>query len=322
MKIPLFRAIVVSLVLTSSASAQEPAGAPPADASPSLDAPVGPCANDVPAAGKIAFVSARHGNPEIYSVNVDGTGVERLTNAPANDEEPAWSPDGQRIAFVSDRGGSYEIYVMNADGSNVVQRTFSSSFTGSPAWSPDGTQIAYATLGNGSLNLWVVSPNAGGPTPTLLFEAPGWDGEPAWSPDGARLALVSDWHAYDFVYDIFLINADGSGFTALTGDIFDFIDYVRPSWSPSGAKLAVAITERTGPNDYVATLGVMNADGSGLTPLIPAVPWTTSSWSPDGQRIAFTSIAGGARNISWVKADGSGRRCPIVSNGWNPSWRR
>ena len=275
---------------------------------------------DVRAGGKIAFVSARDGNPEIYSVNVDGTGVERLTYAPESDDEPAWSPDGQRIAFVSARSGSEEIYVMNADGSNVVQLTVSASFSRSPTWSPDGTKIAYSTLSNGSMNLWVIGANVGGPGPTLLFEAPGWDAQPAWSPDGARLALVSDWFAYDFVYDIFLINADGSGFTPLTGNIFDFIDYLRPSWSPSGAQLAVAITERVGINEYVATLGVMNSDGSGLTPLIAAVPWTTSSWSPDGERIAFTSGSGFKRNISWVKADGSAKGF-IVRNGWNPSWQ-
>lgn len=42
-------------------------------------------------AEKIAFVSARDGNLENYSVNVDGTDVERLTTSPGNDDEPAWS---------------------------------------------------------------------------------------------------------------------------------------------------------------------------------------------------------------------------------------
>ena len=74
-------------------------------------------------------------------------------------------------------------------------------------------------------------------------------------------------------------------------------------------------------NDYVTTLGVMNSDGSGLTPLISAVTWTTSSWSPDGQRIAFTSGSEDARDISWVKADGSAKGL-IVRDGWNPSWSR
>jgi TolB protein len=284
------------------------------------------CASVPGGCERIAFVSSRDGNLEIYSVHADGTGIQRLTNEPQDDDEPAWSPDGRRIAFVSARSGAREIYVMNADGSNVVQRTFS-SFWGSegPAWSPDGTKIAYSTLSNGSANLWVVSPDAGAPPPTLLFEAPGWDGQPAWSPDGSRLALVTDWHAYDFVLDVYLVNADGSGFTGLTGNIFDQIDYVRPSWSPDGAKLVVGVTQRVGRDDYATTIAVMNPDGSGLTPLVAAgigtYISTSNSWSPDRQRIAFTSMAGGARDIGWVMADGSAKGT-IVSNGWNPSWRR
>src|SRR6266508_2743394 len=110
-----------------------------------------------PAAGKIAFVPSRAGNPEIYTINTDGTDLTRLTNDPAIDDEPAWSPDGRRIAFVR----NFELYVMNADGSNV-RRTFSGNLTQNPSWSPDGTKIVYSALSNGSANLWVVSPNAGG----------------------------------------------------------------------------------------------------------------------------------------------------------------
>lgn len=272
-----------------------------------------------PTPGTIAFVSSRDGNPEIYTINPDGTNLTRLTNDPAVDEEPAWSPDGKRIAFFSGRSGGSELYVMNADGSNVVRLTFSGTFAESPSWSPDGTKIAYSAASNGSANLWVVSPNAGGPGPTLLFEAPGWDAQPSWSPDGTRLALVSDWNAYDFVWDIFLINADGSGFTGLTGNIFDHVDFLAPSWSPNGAKIAHVVSERVGLDEYITTLGVMNADGTGKTRLISAAN-ARSSWSPDGQVIAFTSGTANALNVSWVRADGSASGL-IVPNGWNPSWR-
>ena len=92
--------------------------------------------------GRVAFVSNRDGNSEIYVMNADGTGLTRLTNDPAVDAYPAWSPDGNRIAFTSSRDGHYNIYVMNADGTGVTQLTTSASSYGSqaPAWC--GTQIA------------------------------------------------------------------------------------------------------------------------------------------------------------------------------------
>jgi hypothetical protein len=69
-------------------------------------------------AQKIAFMSARDGNWEIYRINVDGSELTRLTENRAADGLPAWSPDGLSIAFASDREGQWAIWVMNADGSN------------------------------------------------------------------------------------------------------------------------------------------------------------------------------------------------------------
>jgi tetratricopeptide (TPR) repeat protein len=66
---------------------------------------------------KIAFMSIRDGNWEIYSMNTDGRGLKRLTSNGVNDGLPTFSPDGQFIAFVSDEGGQWAIWVMNADGS-------------------------------------------------------------------------------------------------------------------------------------------------------------------------------------------------------------
>ncbi len=57
------------------------------------------------------------GDFEIYKINADGTGLVNLTNNPARDMLPAWSPDKSRIAFTSDRDGKTQIYLMNADGS-------------------------------------------------------------------------------------------------------------------------------------------------------------------------------------------------------------
>ena len=268
---------------------------------------------------KVAFVSNRDGNREFYSCNADGSNILRLTYDAGIDDEPAWSPDRSRIAFISDRTGNTELYIMNADGSNVIRKTFTGTYTHNPAWSPDGTKIAYSSQSNGSMNLWVVSVSGG--SPSLLFEAPGWDAQPAWSPNGMKIALVSDWAAYDFVYDIYMINADGSGFTALTGNIFDHLDYLNPRWSPNGTKLALATSQTTGIDQYITQVAVMNPDGSGLNVIMTgASPWTRTSWSGDGTMIAYTSLVGSRRDVSWVSSNGSGSGT-IVTDGWNADWQ-
>jgi len=71
-----------------------------------------------PQQAQIAFQSNRDGNQEIYVMDADGKNQRRLTNNPAEDGYPAWSPDGQRIAFGTYRDGNWEVYVMDADGEN------------------------------------------------------------------------------------------------------------------------------------------------------------------------------------------------------------
>jgi WD40 repeat protein len=66
---------------------------------------------------QVAFMSRRDGNWEVYVVNLDGSGLQRLTRDPANDGLPAWSPDGRTLAFVSDRDGRWAVWAMRPDGS-------------------------------------------------------------------------------------------------------------------------------------------------------------------------------------------------------------
>ena len=65
---------------------------------------------------RLAFMSGRDGNPEIYVMNADGSNLRRLTNHPAGDGTPTWSPNGQQLAFVSDRAGTPQILVQIAPG--------------------------------------------------------------------------------------------------------------------------------------------------------------------------------------------------------------
>jgi Tol biopolymer transport system component len=273
---------------------------------------------------KIVFVSDRDGNAEIYSCNPDGSDISRLTNNAATDDQPEWSPDGSHIAFVSDRTGNPEIYIMNADGSNVVRKTFSESYCQNPAWFPDGTRIAYYSVPrNGTSGIWVV--DAGG-SPSLLYETVAKVIQPSlspvqlsWSPDGTKLAVGS---SDDDGYSIYTINADGTNSTALADDDGDPFDYLSPSWSPGGTKIALMTIQTPGDLYYNTRIGVMNPDGSGITNIISGgVMKTKISWSPDGTRIAYTSLFESRRNdISWVSADGSASGT-IVTNGWNADWQ-
>lgn len=96
---------------------------------------------------RIAFASDRDGNLEIYSMDADGSGQQRLTHDQSADYAPRWSPDSSRIAFVSQRGGESDVYVMGADGSGVtdVSRRPGTD-EGALSWSPAG--IVFASQGH------------------------------------------------------------------------------------------------------------------------------------------------------------------------------
>ena len=137
---------------------------------------------------KIAFVSRRDGNSEIYVINADGSGQENLTQHPARDSHPSWSRDGRKLAFVSRRDGNSEIYVMNADGSAQENLTRQPANDSHPSWSPDGRKLAFVSRRDGNSDIYVM--NADGSGLRNVTRAPSNDLDPAWSPDGRAIAFV------------------------------------------------------------------------------------------------------------------------------------
>ena len=218
---------------------------------------------------KIAFVSNRDGNPEIYVMNADGTNLRRLTYNPAEDNYQDWSPDGKKIAFTSNRDGNSEIYVMNTDGSNQRRLTYNSAFDYRPRWSPDGTKIAFERSHNDGITYDICVINADGSNERNLTNRPTTsDFFPRWLPDGSKIVFGS---LRDGNSEIYVMDADGVNQHNLTNN--PAVDW-NPMVSPDGTKIAFA-SGRGGNYEPNYDIYVMNANGSnGVHP---------SSWTRWGQ---------------------------------------
>ena len=94
---------------------------------------------------RIAFVSDREGNDEIYVMDRDGSNLARLTHNRGADRSPRWSPDGSSILFHSFEGNRADLFLMDPDGSNRVRITDDPYLNTQAGWSPDGTRIAFVS---------------------------------------------------------------------------------------------------------------------------------------------------------------------------------
>lgn len=266
--------------------------------------------------GLIAFHSDRDGNNEIYVVNPGGGGETNLTNDPAQDIEPAWSPDGSKIAFASNRDGVYRVYVMDSGGQNVTPVTPPAFVTaGGPTWSPDGAHIAFHGFENpgDDYDIWVIASDGSG-APAPVTTDPAQDTQPRWSPAGDRIGFVS---TRDGNPELYLAGPDGSDLTRLTDTPAEEKEI---SWAPDASKIAFA-SPREGGKFQVF---VMNPDGSDPQKITddPAGAGHPA-WSPDGARMAFHSVRDGLHDIWVMKPDGTNqvRLTTDPATDFGPDWQ-
>jgi Tol biopolymer transport system component len=111
---------------------------------------------------RIAFMSSRSGNLEIWACDSDGSNSTQLTSFRGPKvTTPRWSPDGQRIAFDSDAEGEYDIWVIGANGGKPQRMTTHPANDGNPSWSRDGRWIYFDSARTGNQQVWKI-PATGG----------------------------------------------------------------------------------------------------------------------------------------------------------------
>ena len=163
-----------------------------------------------PDGSRIAFTSNRDGNPEIYVMNRDGSGLRRMTNNPSIDVTPTWSPNGNQIAWVSDRTGSPKIYVMNADGTG--QRLLISDYSDRPTWSSGQfNEIAYAARTGPGYDIKIYDVATG--ESRKITDGIGNNQSPAFSPNGRHIAFTSTRSGKS---QIFTVDRDGNNLRQIT----------------------------------------------------------------------------------------------------------
>jgi Tol biopolymer transport system component len=249
--------------------------------------------------GEIAFESRRDGNPEVYRINADGTAEANLTNNPASEFSPQYSPDGTRLTFASNRDGNSEIYVMNSDGSGQTNLTNHPSGDFEPRWSPDATKIVFHSTRTGAGATEVFVMNADGTGQTNLTNHGAADFRARWSPDGTRILFLT---TRDGNVEVYVMNADGSTPRNLSNHPAEdsYSTTSEAVWSPDGSKVAFH-SYRTG------DVYVVNADGTELSNLTNTrYDDRLPEWSPDGTKIAFQTYRSGPPQIFTMNPDGTG----------------
>jgi len=259
---------------------------------------------------RLAAVSKRTGNKEVYLMDLDGEGVIPITRNKSINLQPSWSPQGDALLFTSYRAGNPDLYLADLKSAKTRRLSSRPGINTGASWSPLGNLIALTLSVGGDTDIYTIEPYTGKEVARLTRSA-GIDVSPSWAPDGSQVAFVSERSGSPQIYRM---SAAGGGAERVT---FQGSHNTDPSWSPDGER--IAYVGRDGRFDVFT----VQTDGKKVIRLTQGQGDNEDpSWSPDGRYIAFASNRSGGEHIYVATADG--RHQIQVSQGrgaWtNPAW--
>jgi serine/threonine protein kinase/Tol biopolymer transport system component len=278
--------------------------------------------------GQIAFASNRTGMPQIYLINVDGSGLHPITNLPNGACQPSWAPDGMRLVFISPCPGMQDVYkdsslfIINADGTALTSLPSSSGGDFEPAWSPDGERIAFTSSRDNHLQIYLL--NLRDNSETRLINT-GFDIEarqPAWSPWGNQIAYTVIRYG---AYQIWTMTDAGQSKTQLVRSGTELWDFL-PTWSPDGQVILFDESRPLG-NRLIWLMSIRYEDRETETATrldIEPLPILQPRYSPDGLWLTFVGIDDEEnRDIFLMTASGEDRTRLTSDPGFDfdPAWR-
>lgn len=130
---------------------------------------------------ELLFISGRSRTPQLWRMNINGTGQEMLTTGEGHAANPAWSPDGQKVAFSWTRGyepGNFNIFVMDLAARQYVQLTRDSGSNENPWWAPDGLHLVFSRTQGRATQIYTMLANG---TRLKQLTSKGNNSQPVWA---------------------------------------------------------------------------------------------------------------------------------------------
>jgi TolB protein len=260
-----------------------------------------------PFLSRIAFISDRTGESEIWVMDWNGKNKKQLTKHNSLALAPSWSPDGKNLVFTSFLRGTPAIYLLTPQEGYLKLLWDSGGVNSSASVSPNGRTIAFASSRDGNVDIYTM-PIEGGEA-LRLTTARGIDTQPSWAPNGRQIAFTSTRSGSPQLY---LMDADGSNVRRVS---FGGLFHDESTWAYDGTR--IACTTRDEGNFQIATIDavtnerkVISAPGNNETPC----------FSPEGSMIAFESDRSGKPQIYITDANGIPRQLTTEGSNHSPTW--